>query len=180
MTRCSVIMPALKPRWCRVAVARAVAVLLALWLFGETRDHLVQAYTLPSAAELVPKSPEMLARVALVKTTLGNRLLTPEEASILVENGAILVDVRTPMQVRKMTDGQVASGATVDAVDNWVAADAAPAAMLDRKVVVMCTASPKSTLAWEFLRAKGVDAYVIDGGFKAWAAASLPTEVLES
>ncbi|CAK0850215.1 unnamed protein product [Prorocentrum cordatum] len=111
--------------------------------------------------------------------------ISPHVAAALVEHGgALLLDVRTPEQVQAMTDGQTiaaystgagVTGADVSPLDEWVAAGFPPEGTSDRKVVVSCTAGPKSMLAWEFLREHGVDAFVVDGGFNAWSAAGLPT-----
>lgn len=50
-----------------------------------------------------------------------------------------------------------------------------PLASYDRKVVV-CNEGYSSSLAAATLRELGVDATDLDGGFRAWSAAGLPTK----
>mmetsp|Transcript_123448 Transcript_123448/g.384233 ORF Transcript_123448/g.384233 Transcript_123448/m.384233 type:complete len:190 (-) Transcript_123448:95-664(-) len=142
------------------------------------------SYVAPSAAELVPKSPEMMARVEQVKHALGDRLVSPQDAAKMVGEGAMLIDVRTPRQIHEMTESMSPDKAIVEPLDDWVKAKRPTSAIrfaaeFGRKIVVSCTAGPKSTLAWEFLKENGIDAYVVDGGFKAWAAADLPVQTFK-
>eukprot|EP00931_Biecheleriopsis_adriatica_P062944 TRINITY_DN38040_c0_g1_i2.p1 TRINITY_DN38040_c0_g1~~TRINITY_DN38040_c0_g1_i2.p1 ORF type:complete len:186 (+),score=43.37 TRINITY_DN38040_c0_g1_i2:116-673(+) len=143
------------------------------------------AYVPPTAAELVPKSQEMLDRVAQVKHELGDRLLSPQAAAELVDAGAMLIDVRTPKQIHAMTESTTPAKAIIDPLDDWVKNKAPTTAIKiaqefgGRNIIVTCTAGPKSTLAWEFLKEHGIDAYVIDGGFNAWSEAGLPTQVFK-
>merc|ERR1712060_642415 len=91
------------------------------------------------------------------------------------------IDVRTPKQIADMTESMTPDKAIVDALDDWIV-DGKPTTAIKvaqefgRKIVVSCTAGPKSALAWEFLQEHGIEAFVIDGGFKAWSAANLPTQ----
>merc|ERR1711972_933176 len=139
------------------------------------------AYVAPSAAELVPKSPEMMARYEQVKDKLGDRLLSVQDAAEMVNAGAMLIDVRTPKQIVEMTESMTPDNAIIDDLDDWVEFGKPTTAIkyaceFGRKIIVSCTAGPKSTLAWEFLKEHGIEAFVIDGGFKAWSAADLPTK----
>ena len=51
---------------------------------------------------------------------MSDRLLSPKEAAVLVDAGALLVDVRTSAQVQAMTAGKTLEKAVVDPVDDWV------------------------------------------------------------
>mmetsp|Transcript_43555 Transcript_43555/g.78220 ORF Transcript_43555/g.78220 Transcript_43555/m.78220 type:complete len:188 (-) Transcript_43555:52-615(-) len=165
-----------RPRLPRATVLVVAVVVMKLGSYCPTRG----AYVPPTAAELVPKSPEMMERVKQVKDR-GDRLLSAAEAAAMVDDGAMLIDVRTCKQVHTMTDNKIPAKAIIDPVDDWIKNKAPTnaikyAAEFGRKVIVSCTAGPKSTLAWEFLQEKGIDAYVIDGGFKAWEEAELPVQ----
>merc|ERR1712187_857707 len=98
-----------------------------------------------------------------------------------VDAGAMLIDVRTPKQIHSMTEDKTIKKSIIDPFDDWVKYKKPTNAIkyayeFGRKIIVTCTAGPKSTLAWEFLQEHGIEAFVIDGGFKAWSAASLPTK----
>merc|ERR1711862_65364 len=89
----------------------------------------------------------------------------------------MLIDVRTPKQVVEMTESMTPDKAIIDPFDDWVKWKKPTTAIkyayeFGRKIIVSCTAGPKSTLAWEFLQEHGIDAFVIDGGFKAWGSQS--------
>eukprot|EP00419_Tripos_fusus_P011458 CAMPEP_0172660460 /NCGR_PEP_ID=MMETSP1074-20121228/4079_1 /TAXON_ID=2916 /ORGANISM="Ceratium fusus, Strain PA161109" /LENGTH=178 /DNA_ID=CAMNT_0013476079 /DNA_START=151 /DNA_END=688 /DNA_ORIENTATION=+ len=162
------------------AAALLVAVGIILLMGVAPRRNF--AYIPPSVAELVPKSAEMMERVAQVVDKVGDRLVTPQDASAMVDAGAMLIDVRTPMQIHSMTEDKSIEKAIIDPFDDWVKYKKPTNAIkyayeFGRKIIVTCTAGPKSTLAWEFLKEHGIDAYVIKGGFSAWEEAGLPTHV---
>ena len=46
----------------------------------------------------------------------------------------------------------------------------------DGPVVFMCLAGVRSAMVVDAFRARGVDAFNLAGGFRAWVAAGLPTE----
>merc|ERR1711972_274896 len=105
------------------------------------------AYVAPSAAELVPKSPEMMARFEQVKDKLGDRLISAQEASELANAGAMLIDVRTPRQIVEMTESMTPDKAIVDPFDDWVKFKKPTSAIkyayeFGRKIIVSCTAGP--------------------------------------
>ena len=109
--------------------------------------------------------------------------LTPEEAVTAMQEGAILVDVRSDHQ--RDRDGTVP-----DAVHHprnvleWRAdpeSDARDERIADygKRLIVMCDAGFASSLAARTLQDLGIDrATDLDGGFQAWRAAGLPVEPL--
>jgi rhodanese-related sulfurtransferase len=110
--------------------------------------------------------------------------VSPRDALSEVEEGALLVDIRSESQ--RATDGVVpgaiyhprnvlewrmdpSSGATDPVVGG-----------LERRVIVMCDAGYASSLAASTLREIGfAHAADLDGGFQAWRDAGLPVEPLD-
>jgi len=94
----------------------------------------------------------------------------PEEASKLVGEGAVLVDVRedyeweaghAPM-ARHVLLGQLA-----EELDDLPT---------DKQLVVVCRAGSRSARATALLLESGFDATNLEGGMNAWLAAGLPVE----
>jgi rhodanese-related sulfurtransferase len=111
------------------------------------------------------------ARAGLVR-------LGPHETLAAQRDGALLVDVRPAAD--RAVEGTLPGAVVVErTVLEWrldPACDARlPVASYDRKVVVVCNEGYSSSLAAATLRELGVDATDLDGGFRAWAAAGLPT-----
>ena len=130
--------------------------------------------------ELIPKSPEMVARATRVKEEHPERFVTPADAAEMVRKGAALVDVRTEQQVlehevREGVPALTAKNSRRIALDNWVIAGGPPPMLGGggRIVVCTCTAGPKSALAVEYLLQFGVDAVAVAGGLKGWDAGGL-------
>ena len=130
--------------------------------------------------ELIPKSPEMVARATRVKEEHPERFVSPADAAEMLRKGAALVDVRTEQQVleHEVRDGVpalTAKNARRIALDNWVIAGGPPPMLGGggRIVVCTCTAGPKSALAVEYLLQFGVDAVAVAGGLKGWDAGGL-------
>jgi rhodanese-related sulfurtransferase len=109
--------------------------------------------------------------------------VTPAEARVAQEAGAIIVDIR-PIEQRAV-DGEI-PGAHVIArnVLEWrldpggEARDPA-VARTDLQVIVTCDAGYQSSLAAATLRRLGVDATDLVGGFQAWRAEGLPVTPVE-
>lgn len=105
--------------------------------------------------------------------------LDPREAAERVATGAILVDIRPALQ--RELEGEVPFALVVERnVLEWrfdPASDARlPEAGYDTEVVVLCSEGYTSSLAADALRSLGVRrATDVIGGFRAWAAAGLPT-----
>jgi rhodanese-related sulfurtransferase len=104
--------------------------------------------------------------VGLLSRQVGDGV-DPAGARELVAQGALLVDVR---------DGWEWAGRAPGA--RHVPLDELPARVgelpRDRTVMVVCRSGNRSAHATAMLRAAGVDAVNLDGGFRAWSAAGLP------
>jgi rhodanese-related sulfurtransferase len=111
----------------------------------------------------------------------GLERVGPREAHQAVEDGAIIVDVRSETQ--RAADGTV-PGAVYYArnVLEWRCDPASEArderlADLDRHLIVMCNEGYASSLAAATLQQIGFTrATDLDGGFQAWRDAGLPVE----
>jgi rhodanese-related sulfurtransferase len=106
-----------------------------------------------------------------------------EEARTLIDEGALVLDVREPGEFAK---GRIAGSRNVPrgmlelraAADSPVA-DPELADRRDKDIFVYCTKSPsaRSLLAAQTLAALGYEKVtVIEGGLNAWAEAGFPTE----
>ena len=105
--------------------------------------------------------------------------LTPGQASAEIAAGALLVDIRPAAQ--RAAEGEVPGALIVERnVLEWrFAPDSRwrlPQAGPDAVLVVVCNEGYASSLAADTLRWLGVaGATDLAGGFRAWAAAGLPT-----
>jgi rhodanese-related sulfurtransferase len=108
--------------------------------------------------------------------------LSAPEASAAVEAGAVLVDIRSELQLAR--DGRIPGAVHHPRnVLEWRAdpasghSDARLAGALDRQVIVVCDEGYQSSLAAATLQDLGFRrATDLAGGFKAWRAAGLPVE----
>ena len=109
--------------------------------------------------------------------------LPPNDAKPLIDEGALVLDVREPREFGK---GRIAGATNVPrgmlelraAADSPVA-DAELTSRLDQHLFVYCTKSPsaRSLLAAQTLAALGyANVKMIEGGLNAWAEAGFPTE----
>jgi rhodanese-related sulfurtransferase len=111
--------------------------------------------------------------------------VTPTEAVAAMQEGAVLVDVRSDHQRER-------DGIVPDAVHHprnvleWRAdpeSDARDDRIADygRQIIVMCDAGYASSLAARTLQDLGIErATDLDGGFQAWREAGLPVEPLRT
>jgi rhodanese-related sulfurtransferase len=122
---------------------------------------------------------DILAQARARLTRLG-----PLEASRAVEAGALLVDIRPAAQRR--LEGEVGGAGALVIERNvleWRLDPASPwripevdAGGYDLQVIVLCSEGYTSSLAAAALKDLGLErATDLAGGFKAWAAAGLPT-----
>jgi rhodanese-related sulfurtransferase len=104
--------------------------------------------------------------------------LTPDQASVRVSEGAVLVDIRPERQRR--AEGEVPAAHVVERnVLEWrfdpTSEAALPFASDDLEVIVLCQEGYTSSLAAEALVELGISrATDVAGGFAAWRAAGLP------
>lgn len=115
----------------------------------------------------------------LARARAGLDRVDPERAARDVEEGAVLIDIRSETQ--REQDGVVPGALFIPRnVLEWrcdPASDARDPRVggLDRRVIVMCDAGYQSSLAAASLQELGFErATDLDGGFQAWRAAGLP------
>jgi rhodanese-related sulfurtransferase len=106
--------------------------------------------------------------------------VTPHEAATRVARGALLVDIRPSGQ--RAREGEVPGALVVERnVLEWRFDPASDARLpeatgYDVDVIVLCSEGYTSSLAADALRSLGLGrATDVTGGFRAWAAAGLPT-----
>jgi rhodanese-related sulfurtransferase len=106
--------------------------------------------------------------------------LTPHQTAVRIARGALLVDIRPAAQ--RAHEGEVPGALIIERnVLEWrfdPASDARlpEASGYDVEVIVLCSEGYTSSLAADALRSLGLQrATDVDGGFRAWAAAGLPT-----
>lgn len=87
---------------------------------------------------------------------------------LLIEQGAVLLDVRSPSEFRA---GHAPGSQHVGLP--WVALDA-PAVIGDRPVVTVCSSGYRSSQAAAVLARAGSRAYSLSGGLHAWQRAGQP------
>jgi len=104
--------------------------------------------------------------------------LTPEEATLALARGAIIVDIRPAAQ--RATEGAIPGVVIAERnLLEWrfdpASASCLPIASYDLHVIVVCSEGYTSSLAAASLQDLGVwRATDIAGGFRAWQAAGLP------
>jgi rhodanese-related sulfurtransferase len=105
--------------------------------------------------------------------------LSPQDASDAVASGAVLVDVRPERQ--RAGEGEIPGALVVERnVLEWrfdpASSARLPVADYDLWVVVVCSEGYTSSLAAACLQDLGVRrATDLEGGFRAWRSAGLPT-----
>jgi rhodanese-related sulfurtransferase len=130
------------------------------------------ALTRPAGARTIEDLlAEARARLARVQ---------PHQAAERLAAGAVLVDIRPAAQ--RACEGEVPGALIVERnVLEWRFDPASPARLpeatgYDVEVVVLCSEGYTSSLAADALRSLGLHrATDVVGGFRAWAAAGLPT-----
>jgi rhodanese-related sulfurtransferase len=109
-----------------------------------------------------------------------SRLLrvSPLAAAALVDQGALLVDIRPAWQ--RVVDGEIPGSWVVERNHlEWrlhpSSSSRIAAARSKQQWLVICTEGYTSSLAADALNSRGVPASDVVGGFHAWRAAGLPT-----
>jgi rhodanese-related sulfurtransferase len=98
------------------------------------------------------------------------RDLQPHAAEQLVREGATLVDVREPGELRD--DGRFPGAVHIPLGDLGARASE----LQGERLVLACRSGARSAMAADALRASGYEAYNLDGGILAWERAGLPVE----
>lgn len=137
----------------------------------------LSAATVPSArAPRLPEPRTVDDLLAEARSTL--RRLTPRQAEVARQAGAVLVDIRPAAQ--RAQEGAVPSALVVERnVLEWrfdpASSAALPIADHDLQVIVLCSEGYTSSLAAATLQQLGIHrATDVIGGFHAWRAAGLP------
>jgi rhodanese-related sulfurtransferase len=104
--------------------------------------------------------------------------LTPSAAAEELSAGARLVDIRPQWQ--RIEDGEIPGALVVERNHlEWRLDPSSEArvasAVRDQRWIVICTEGYTSSLAADALNSIGVPATDVEGGFRAWRAAALPT-----
>jgi rhodanese-related sulfurtransferase len=105
--------------------------------------------------------------------------LGPHEARAAQRNGAVLVDTRAAAD--RAAEGELPGAVVIDrTVLEWrldpASGSRLPFASYDLHVVVVCNEGYSSSLAAATLKQLGIHrATDLEGGFRAWKAAGLPT-----
>jgi rhodanese-related sulfurtransferase len=116
---------------------------------------------------------------ALADARSGLNRVTPHRARELQEAGALLVDIRP--HANRHAEGEIPGAVIVERIHlEWrLAPDSdwrLPSVTPDSTVVVLCNEGYSSSLAAADLQRLGLPgATDLDGGFRAWAEAGLPT-----
>src|SRR4051812_12302620 len=117
----------------------------------------------------------------LARARAGLDRVDPAQAAREVEDGAVLVDIRSETQ--RAQDGVVPQAIFIPRnVLEWRCDPASDArdervSVTDRPVIVMCNEGYQSSLAAAALKELGLEqATDLDGGFQAWRDAGLPVE----
>jgi rhodanese-related sulfurtransferase len=115
----------------------------------------------------------------LLDARSGMVRLSPEQAFAAQQRGAVLVDIRP--QASREAEGELPGAIVIErTVLEWRLDPACearlPIASYDLDVVIVCNEGYSSSLAAATLRELGIRrATDVDGGFRAWKAAGLPT-----
>lgn len=104
--------------------------------------------------------------------------LTPRDAADAIRAGALLVDIRPVWQREEA--GEIPGSFVIERNHlEWrldpSSTARAPAAADGQEWIVICAEGFTSSLAADSLVSIGVSARDVDGGFKAWVEAGLPT-----
>jgi rhodanese-related sulfurtransferase len=120
----------------------------------------------------------------LAQARSGLRRLDPTEAKRAVERGAILVDIRSESQ--RSRDGLLPDARWVPRnVLEWRLDPSCPdrgpeLAQRERLLIVVCDGGYQSSLAAATINRFGVPATDLVGGFRAWRAAGMAVEAVQS
>jgi len=96
--------------------------------------------------------------------------LSPQDAAELLAAGAEAIDVR---QDYEWDAGRIEGARHIEVNDLNASADSIPR---ERSVVFYCRSGSRSGMAAEAFRQAGCEAFHIEGGLTAWAAAGLPLD----
>ena len=94
--------------------------------------------------------------------------LTPQEAQAMLKGGAIMLDVRTPLE---RSAYRIPGSKAMPLNDLQRAFESLPQ---DRDIICQCASGSRSAGAARFLAGRGYKAHNLAGGISAWQQAGLP------
>lgn len=94
--------------------------------------------------------------------------LTPEEAQSRMKNGALLIDVRSPLERQRSKIAGSQAMPLDQLFQHW---ESLPK---DTEIICQCASGMRSAQAASFLAGKGLNACNLSGGINAWQSAGLP------
>lgn len=125
--------------------------------------------------------PRTTAEALLARARLGLDRVDPARAARAVDEGAVLIDIRSESQIAQ--DGTIPGALVISRnVIEWrldpMSDHRHPEAPgLEEHVIVVCDAGYASSFAAATLQELGFSrATDLDGGFQAWRAAGLPVQ----
>lgn len=111
--------------------------------------------------------------IAWLKSLLGGPAvasLSPAEAHQKAKAGAIILDVRTPLE-RQEAKIPGSQALPLDRLaEEW------PKLPKDKEIICQCRSGARSAQAARFLAAKGYKVYNLAGGLEAWKRHKLPVK----
>lgn len=96
--------------------------------------------------------------------------LSPKEAQGKLGAGAIMIDVRTPLERKQ---GKIPGAQAIPLAELAQRWESLPK---NKAIICQCASGNRSRQAASFLAAKGLEAYNLAGGIAAWQAAGLPVK----
>jgi rhodanese-related sulfurtransferase len=98
----------------------------------------------------------------------GIERISPQEAKARMANGAIILDVRTPLERRAASIPGSKAVPLNELPGGWQKLPS------DREIICQCASGNRSASAARFLTDQGLKASNLAGGIAAWRAAGLP------
>jgi rhodanese-related sulfurtransferase len=96
--------------------------------------------------------------------------ISPQEAQIRSKAGALIVDVRSPLERKALQIPGSRAFPLDQLVENWSNLPK------EREIICQCASGVRSSQAARFLVQKGLKVSNLSGGISAWQAAGLPVK----
>lgn len=96
--------------------------------------------------------------------------LSAKEAQEKIKGGALLIDVRTPLERKTRRIPGAQSYPLADLNKQW---EKLPK---NKAIICQCESGGRSAQAAQFLLGKGLEVYNLAGGISSWEAAGLPVK----
>ncbi|HEU5478659.1 MAG TPA: rhodanese-like domain-containing protein [Candidatus Tumulicola sp.] len=100
---------------------------------------------------------------------MARERITPEELDAAGAAAVLRIDVRKNPDDRQIPGSIRRDGTALESADN-------PPFTPDQRVVLYCGSGNSSSRIAAALRERGYDATALEGGYRAWIEAGLPTE----